>query len=130
MADRKDSSSKSRLTVDQLKKKTIPTREVEIELGGEQYSWKFQAISGTKLDALQMKYPPTKEQRARGLQFNADKFGPALVAACSVEPEISVEDAMEIWKSEEWTTGELNTLFETCIDMCMGRMQVNPFGSA
>ena len=130
MAERKGSSASKRLSLELLKKKTVPARTVEIMLGGETFEWKFRAISGGRLDALQMKYPPTKEQRSRGMAFNPDKFGPALVAACSVEPELTEEEALEIWSSDEWTTGELNELFNTCTDLCMGGFQVPPSASA
>ena len=126
MAERKGSSASKGLTFEQLKKKTVPEKTIEIEIGGNSFEWRFRAISGNRLDALQTKYPPNKEQRARGMGFNPEKFGPAIVAACSVEPELTEEEAMELWTSEEWTTGELNVLFNTCTDLCMGGFQVPP----
>lgn len=123
MADRKTSSLTSELL---LKKKKIRTESIDITIDGEKYPWKFRAISGNRLDALQSKFPPNKEQKARGLSFNVEKFGPALLSACSIEPVLSPEEAEELWSSEEWTSGELNTLFNTCINLCMNGIEVNP----
>lgn len=125
MAERKaPSSGKKTLTAELLKKKQLRTKTIQVPLGDEVYDWQLQAISGNRLDALQNRFPPTKEQRSRGMSFNAEKFGPALLAECSVVPELSLEDAKEIWASDEWTTGELNTLFNSCIDLCMGSLEV------
>lgn len=128
MAERKTSSTskKNRLTLDHLKKKTVRKRDIKIELGDEIYEWELTAISSKTLDALQMRYPPKKDQKERGLIYNPEKFGPALLAACSTDPELSMEEAEELWHSEEWSTGEINELFNACINLCMAGFEVNP----
>lgn len=114
------------LTVDLLKGKRLRRRKVKINLNGEEFYWTFQAIPAYELDQLQEKHPPTKEQRARGMTFNVNTFAPELVSKCSVDPELSVEDAREIWNSEVWSTGELNFIFDTCTQLCTSGFDV-PF---
>lgn len=86
----------------------------------------FEALSSHDLDRLQSKHAPTSDQRVRGLQFNPDTFAPALVAACAKDPEMTNADAVDIWKSDAWSTGELNFLFDTCTSLCMEGLDI-PF---
>jgi aspartate-semialdehyde dehydrogenase len=115
--------------LDKLKNKKRRTQTIKLEVNGEQLELTFQAISYAELDALQSKHQPTQQQRIEGAAYNRDTFPPALVAACSVVPHISEEDANEIWKSEEWSTGELTTLFETVSNLCMRGLDI-PFTAA
>lgn len=108
----------NRVTLDRLMSKKLRTKEVEVNIGGDTLTWTFRAIPAHKLDELQAKHTPTKEQRARGMGFNPNTFAPELVALCSVDPELSKEEARDIWNSDEWSTGELNFLFDTCTNLC------------
>jgi len=112
--------------LDQLKSKKRRSQTVTIDLNGSEVELKFEAISYKELDALQAKHPPTQDQRVNGASFNRNTFPPALIAACSVEPKITETDAREIWSSEEWSTGELNTLFDAVSGLCMKGLDV-PF---
>lgn len=122
----KKTASSKRLTMEMLKSKTLPERTFSVDLGGESFDWKIRAINGQRMDALQTKYPPTKAQRERGAVFNIDKFAPALIAACSIEPELNEDEAKELWTSEEWTTGELNSIFTHCTNLCMNGFEIPP----
>jgi hypothetical protein len=112
--------------LDQLKNKKRRRDTLTMEIDGESVSMVFEAISYKELDALQAKHPPTQDQRIAGAAFNRNTFPPALVAACSLEPKLSEADTREIWTSEEWSTGELNTLFDTVSNLCMKGLDV-PF---
>lgn len=113
-------------TLDKLKSKKKRQTTVNVEVNGEQLSLVFEAISYKELDALQAKHPPTQDQRIAGNVFNRNTFPPALVAACSMDPKITEADAREIWTSEDWSTGELNTLFDAVSGLCMKGLDV-PF---
>jgi hypothetical protein len=39
---------------------------------------------------------------------------------------MSESDALEIWNSQDWSTGELNTIFNAVSDLCMKGLNV-PF---
>lgn len=112
--------------LDLLKSKRKRSRTVEIEVNGEKVELTFQAISYKELDKLQAQHPPTQEQRIAGAAFNRATFPPALVAACSVEPKMTYADARDIWESDEWSTGELNALFDVVSGLCMQGLDI-PF---
>lgn len=120
-------NKKGSVTKDVLFGKKLRTKDLQVNINGESLTWRLQAIPATDLDRLQEKHPPTKEQRARGnAVFNIDKFAPELISRCSVEPELTVEEAAELWSSENWSTGELNAIFDACTSLCMQGFNV-PF---
>lgn len=111
--------------LDKLKNKKPRTKTIKVEVGGEELELTFQAISAHDLDKLQTKHAPSIEQKARGFVFNPDTFAPALVAACSLDPEMSEADTKQLWASEAWSTGELSVLFDTCSNLCMEGLNTN-----
>lgn len=119
-------ASSKKLTMDTLRKKPLRTKDLEIELGGDVFTWKLQAISSGELDRLQNRFPPSKSQRENGFSYNIDKFAPALISACSVEPAMTPEEAAELWTSDTWSAGELNAVFGACTSICMNNQLVNP----
>lgn len=126
-AARNEQSAADKASVlDKLKNKKKRQQAVTVEVNGEQLELIFEAISYKDLDALQAKHPPTQQQRVDGAAFNRNTFPAALVAACSVDPKISESDARDIWASDDWSTGELNTLFNTVSDLCMKGLDI-PF---
>ena len=56
-------------------------------------------------------HQPSDEQKKEGATFNPDTFPAALVAAACVDPEISPEEATEIFDDSEWNGAELQKLF-------------------
>lgn len=127
VAARNEQSKKSKkATLDLLKGKKPRSKTISIEISGEQVEMTFQAISSHELDALQAKHTPTTEQRVKGSSFNPQTFPPALVAACSVEPQLTEEDTKEIWESDAWSMGELAYLFDTVSELCTQGLNV-PF---
>ncbi len=56
-------------------------------------------------------HQPTDEQKKGGAQYNIDTFPAALVALSCVDPEISPEQATEIFSDSEWNGAELQKLF-------------------
>jgi hypothetical protein len=96
---------------------------------GDVVSFSFRSIGRKAYDRLVDEHPATDEQqkeaRERGLEaglaptlsrlsWNADTFPPALVAAASVDPKITHEEAYELFHvSEDWNAAELTALFVT-----------------
>ncbi len=89
----------------------------------------FRSISRKKLDAILEEHQPSKRQKAEAeekgedLNFDPETFPPALIAATCVDPELTIEEAEEIWESEDWTQGELLSLLG-------GAMAANQRGGA
>ena len=84
-------------------------------------SFTFRSIGRYRYDELVglPKHQPTKDQKQKdGLSFNPDTFPPALVAESCVEPEMSLEDAQEIFSDPDWNGAELQRLF-------FGALEVN-----
>ena len=126
-AERNAQSVADKMSVlDKLKLKKRRRQTMTLDINGEKLELIFEAISYKELDALQAKHPPTQAQRAEGASFNRNTFPPALISACAVEPIMTESDAREIWGSNDWSTGELNTLFDTVSALCMKGLDV-PF---
>lgn len=89
---------------------------------------KFQAISSKAYDDLIAANPPTSKQRQAGAAYNVDTFAPALIAAVSLEPKLSVEQAKEIYTSPDWATGEVGEFFVSALRVCSSGLDV-PFNA-
>lgn len=125
-ARNEQAAADKRSVLDKLKSKKRRTSKVTVEVDGEQLELLFEAISYKELDSLQAKHPPTQAQRIEGAAYNRNTFPPALVAACSVEPKISEAEARDIWQSDDWSSGELTTLFQAVSDLCLRGLDI-PF---
>lgn len=104
-------------SVAQLLKKPVRTKLVHMNLGDERYSIRVKALGAKAYDELLAKHPPTKAQKAEGGVYNMDTFAPALLTECMIEPEISKEEATELWTSPDWSRGELLDLFFSCVEV-------------
>jgi hypothetical protein len=78
--------------------------KVEVEVTVE-------ALSMKDYDKLLSKYPPTDDEAARGLTYELDKFAPALISACLVDPEMTLTQTKQLWASENWSRGDVEGLF-------------------
>lgn len=120
-----------RPTLDQLKKKQRKTKTLPITVtddSGEEVEVEmvFQAVSGYQFDQLKSKCKPNAEDKKIGLDYNAEKFAPMLIAATCIDPEMTEEDAKEIWDSDEWNRGERMQLFMAAMEVCTKGLDV-PF---
>lgn len=111
-----------RATLDHLLKKPPRTKELVVksldDSGKEiEFNILFKSIGSKRYDDLLGQHKPTKEQAKDGAQWNGETFPPALIAACAVDPEISLEDAEAIWASDDWSRGELLDLFVAVIKL-------------
>jgi hypothetical protein len=70
-----------------------------------------EALSMKDYDKLLSKFPPSEEEKARGLTYELEKFAPALIAACLVDPELTPAQARQLWSSENWSRGDVEGLF-------------------
>lgn len=121
-------------TYDQLRKKRRRTTRFTVHIEGDdgelvELSIRYQAISSTSYDKLQAAHPPTKAQQEKGSVYNTDTFGPALISAVSFEPKMTLAEATELWNSEDWSGGEVNTLFWNAMRLQATGLDV-PFNAA
>lgn len=128
-ARNEQSESDKKSTLDKLKSKKRRQQKISIEVNGEKLELLFQAVSYAELDAIQSKHQPTQQQRIEGAVFNRNTFPPALIAACSVDPKMTEQDALDLWNSDDWSTGELQSIFEAVSNLCMKGLDI-PFTAA
>lgn len=122
----KQSAASKRATFAKLSKKGRAEREVSVQIGDEVLTLLFKAVSAKEYDNLLSEHPPTPKQKLEGLSYNPDTFSPALIAAVCVDPDLTEDEAKAIWSSEEWSRGELMTLFGNAIDICSQGLDI-PF---
>ena len=121
-ARRKQSAQSKAATLELLKAKRPAETTFSIYINDEdgeqvEVTLKYRAIGAKAYDKLVSKHPPKAEDRLEGASFDINTFAPALIAACSVEPEMTEEDAKEIWDSPEWSRGDLMVLFRNAVDL-------------
>lgn len=125
-------SSRPRMaTLDHLRKKKRREADVPITLqddDGEdvQMTLRFRAISSRQYDKLVSEHPPTPKQKDDGAIYNINNFAPALISAVSLDPKLSVEDASELYNSDDWSGGEIGGLFLAALRLCNAGLDV-PF---
>lgn len=118
-------------TADDLLGKRLRTQKFEIttqdEFGNDVVrEVTVQALAAPDYDALLAEHPPTADQKKSGDTYNTDTFAPALISRCLLSPALSLEQAHAIWKSDNWSRGELRDLFLTCVNVCQRGLDV-PF---
>jgi hypothetical protein len=121
-------------TLAQLKKKTRVSKTITMVVSDEdgspvEVSLTFRGIPAHEYDKLISSFPPRPKDKKDGWGYNPDKFGPAIVAATCVEPEMSAEDAKEIWTSDDWNRGERMQLLMAAIEVCTSGLTI-PFRSS
>lgn len=90
---------------DLLAAKRLRETTLTVEVEGGPVDLRLRALPRREYRALLESHPAVKE----GADWNADTFPPALLAACLVQPEFTLEQATEIW--DEWETEEASRLF-------------------
>ena len=117
-------------TAADLLAKPARTQELTITVPGEkgdvEWTLSLKAISASAYDQLLADNPPTKEQSVEGSGYNPETFAPAIIAAVVRDPELTPDQAAEIWNGEAWSRGELRDLFMACVNLCAKGLDV-PF---
>ncbi len=119
----KQSAASRRATFEQLSSKKRAEQELTLTVQNgkgdpTEVTMLFRAIGTKAYDKLLGKHPPRPEQKIEGASYNIDTFGPAIIAACSVEPELSEDEAKQLWDSDDWSRGEIMTLFRAAVEVC------------
>lgn len=130
-------SNTKRATLAKLKSKAARQKIVEVEIptgdadgSVEKTELLFRSIGSKEYDSLVTSFPPNSQQRKDGAAYNIDKFAPALLARVIVDPEMTEEEAGELWNSPDWNRGELFNLFTEAVALCLTGVQVDPSESA
>ncbi len=129
LAKQAQSAAAKRATIEDLRAKKPKRLEFTMEIDGEERSFVFVGYGGRKYDKLYNQFPATTEQLARGEGVNIDKFAPELLSRVCKEPELSVADWTEIWNSEDWTQGELISLYNQAGFLCVNQAPISPINA-
>ena len=89
---------------------------------------KYLAISGKAYDDLVAEHPPTAANKRDGASYNQETLAPALIAAVSSVPKLSVAQATSVYKSTAWSGGEVGNLFMNAVRVCNAGLDV-PFSA-
>jgi hypothetical protein len=111
-------------TLEDLKAKPRRTKEVDIPIGESVLSIVVGSINTKAYDDLVSEHPPSKKDKDSGAMWNVETFAPAVMAACTINPPMTEEQALELWNSDDWSRGELFDWFMACIDVCNSGMRV------
>lgn len=122
------------VSIDELFGKPRRTTSFDVTVAGADgepitRKMRYRAISGKAYDRLVADHPPTAQQQAEAngaAAFNLDTFAPALIAAVSLEPKLTYEQAERLWSSDDWSGGETSSLFFNAQRVCNSGIDV-PF---
>lgn len=114
----------------------VAVAEARKQVEGCFYPIRLQSLPPHQFEGLLSQHEPTeqqvKEAEAKGLprpSFDVDALVPALVAACSVEQDMTEQEWTEELTSERWSAAERNELFDVALAVnTRGRSQHVPFG--
>lgn len=120
-------------TFDQLMKKprrTLAFTVYSVDEDGEEIALnlKFQALSSKEYDTLQSEHPPSAKEKRDGAIYNIDTFAPALISKVAVIPKLTEEQASTLYHSQEWSGGEVATMFLNALRVCNAGLDV-PFSA-
>lgn len=110
---------------------TPEQRMVRLKAGKTVKTLRFQAIGRKRWEGLVAEHRPTDAQKAefrqdqldRGvapgmlkvLGWNVETFPIEAIAACLVEPELTVVDVRRLWDDDTWSSAELGELFAAAV---------------
>lgn len=93
----------------------------------------FRSPGSKAFEDLIAEHPPTDDDHddARKMtgrpealaRWHTDTFGPALLAACCIDPKLTVDEATAIYT--DWTDTEAGELFAAALAVCQGIRQVD-----
>lgn len=93
-------------------------RDVEAELAASEFPFTFEALGRHKYMRVKAAHPARKQDRSDRLDFNADTFPAALIAASAVEPTMTDEQAVEL--VDRLSDGQFTKLWNAAIAVNVG----------
>jgi hypothetical protein len=111
------------------KKPRTSTVTAVLEEGGDPVAFLMVAINGPAYDKIVQEHPPLKHQKDENpdININPDTFPAALLAAVCRNPRLSFDQWMELFESDEWNRGELNSLYWEANNLCNRQLELTPF---
>lgn len=103
--------------------------ELEAEIDEAGVEFVFRGMGRGRWRKLLAEHPPTDEQKTLGAEFDVDTFPFHAMAACLVEPALTVDDlqALEEDALDEVSFGQL---WAACLKACLGSGANHPSSAA
>lgn len=104
--------------------------EILAEIEDSKVEFVFKDPGRKEFEALVDACPPTKEQKeqakadGQSVGWDSETFVPGLLALASHDPELTIDEAQEIY--DQWGRGEVEALFNTALQACLEQASV-PF---
>jgi hypothetical protein len=87
---------------------------VQEQIEASEKSFTFQGMGQRQWQDLKRKNPPNETQRREGLDTNMERFAPAAIAASSLDPTITVDQAEKMLT--KLPPGEFEKLFQATLE--------------
>lgn len=108
----------SSLADDGPKQLAAEVRAIEDEIEAATREFRFRALSRRRWRALLAEHHPQKPHKTEGLDFNPETFPVAAIAACAVEPEMTVEEAERL--ADRIPLGEFERMWGAVLQVNLG----------
>jgi hypothetical protein len=134
---RKEASSEDNKNLEDARK---ALEEAKAVAKANSVKFVFKSLGRKKYEALVEEFPnPEKQdqdevatemvktgQLQQGfIAWDPDKFPPALIADCSVEPKLTRKEVQELWDDEDWSPSDLAVLFGTALHANSASSQID-----
>lgn len=97
----------------------LPEKAVPVDTPAGRRKVLLRALPAPDFDALVSEHPPIpgRDQTWQGipLRWNPERFQPALVAACMVEPDLSESEVTKLFAT--WNKASTKSLFDAALDL-------------
>lgn len=110
----------------ELREMASALQELEQRMDERTKVYKFRGLAPARWRALKAEHPPTKEHKAGGLDFNPDTFPAAAIAACCVEPQMTLAEAKALEADESVSSGDFELLCDGVFTANMGVLTDTP----
>ena len=101
-------------------------KELEQRIEDKTRIYRFRPLTPRRWRALKAEHPPKKQHRDMGLDFDAETFPPAAIAACSVDPKLTVSEAQEIEDDPSFSSGDFDLLWQGVLNANLGVLSDTP----
>jgi hypothetical protein len=93
----------------------VSVEEARAALTGCTHRITFRNLPAHEFEALVNAHPPGKDAQAKGDQWDIGTFGPALVAACAVDADMTEKEWIDELSSDRWSVADRNGIFSAAL---------------
>lgn len=110
----------------ELREMAEALQELERRIDEQSTVYTFRAVSRRRWRSLMAEHPPKKGHKEDGLDFNPETFPPAAIAACSVSPKLTLEQAKALEDDDTLSAGDFELLWSGVLAANLGVLADTP----